>query len=184
MKYLIVPALAGAVLIAGCNKGAGTDGNATANATAAAPAAPVKIEPNPGNWEWTEKTELVEVTNVPDDVAAALQDQMNTEKTETECITPEQAKLDIIKFVKLDEDGACMAGNVTTAPGSFSAKVRCGKPGEEMQGEGEAKGIISPEAVSYTMEMNTNVPNTEGGMMKVKATRTGKRIGACEATGG
>ena len=160
----VFPGLASLAMLASCNS--------------------APVQPRPGLWEWTNDMKILDVQGVPEPMASQMRSRTPpVQPPEHECITPEEAAQDISKLTDIRSDKSCRFSEIKSAAGSFSGTAECGQPGEPIQGKGKLSGTVAPERIVIDIEMATTMamPGAGSGTVRMKMTRTGRRIGECPA---
>ncbi len=168
--------------LAACDSlGLGEPGVDLTNASIAEVAAEaVKVQQQrPGQWEITSQLVSLDVEGVPDDspMTAMLKQQIGQPKTDSQCLTEEDAKKAMVPQ-DVDPNNSCSFAHFRMKGGRIDAEMTCSAP----EGPGTLtmtqKGSYSPDSYDVTSTLTRaggTAPGENSTMtMKVSAKRTGE----------
>ncbi len=164
------------LLAAACSKGTGANTNEklTTNQVSAEAA---KLVLRPGRWETTTLITDMAIAGLP---ASALEAATGTRTTTTNCVTPEQAAKPDPQVFTGRKDADCTYQRFSLANAKIDAAMTCRPPKLPGTLALTLSGNHSPSAFAMGMTMKT-----EGvGAMTMKATVSGRHLGACTAAEG
>lgn len=163
------------LLLAACSKG--TDSNADGKLSAAEVSAEsAKLKLKPGQWE---TTTLITDMSVPGLPAESMKAATGTRTTTRNCVTPAQAAKPDASLFTGRKDANCTYQRFSMADAKIDAAMTCqpaGLPGAMAM---TLSGNHSATHFAMGMTMTTDTPGP--GAMTVKATVSGKHLGACTA---
>lgn len=172
MKRLVVAML---LLAAGCSKE--TDRNADGKLSASEVSAEAsKLVLKPGKWQTTTLITDMDVTGLP---ANMLEAATGTRTTTTNCVTPAQAARPDPQIFTGRKDVDCTYQRFSLADAKIDAAMTCNPPAGRLALT--LAGNHSPTAFAMGMTMKTDLPGA--GTMTMKATVSGKHLGACTPDG-
>ncbi len=170
------------LVLAGCDSlGIGEPSVDLRNATMAEVAAEaVKVQQQrPGQWDITSQLVSLNVEGVPADspMTAMLQQQIGKAKTDSQCLSEEDAKKAMVPQ-DVDPNNSCRFAHFRMKGGQIDAEMTCNAP----QGSGTLamtqKGSYSPDSYDVTSTLTRaggTAPGENSTMtMKVSAKRTGE----------
>lgn len=167
-------AIATLLILAGCSKG--TDRNADGKlSTKEVSAEADKLVLRPGRWETTTLITDIDVAGVPAEMMKAA---TGTRTTTTNCVTPEQAARPDPQTFTGRKDVDCKHQRFSLSNAKIDAAMTCRPPKAPGTLALTLSGNHSPDAFAMGMTMKTDGV----GAMTMKATVSGKHLGACTTT--
>lgn len=195
-----VAAAAAALLVAACGSqdknangsaagkaGDGAAGNsASAEAGGAGGAASGAQAMQPGQWEMVTQVTSVELPGAPPEAQAQLRAQQGQSRTDSRCITPEQAADPARDLVGSGQQSRnCQFSDRTFAGGVIRIHATCQQPGGPSRAEMSMEGRFTATTLEGTLTVNATGPNMTGGpgtqTLRASSTVRGRRIGECSA---
>ena len=177
-RYLGLAALA----LAGCDKGPDmTVRNAAATSAGAAGQGGARVPPRlqPGEWQLTMQTLLVDAKGVPDDAVAKLKTAYERSMTETQCLTPEQASRPLSEILAKRQNSKCTYESFDMAGGKITGRMIC-PGGQAGQMAMAMNGTYTP--TRYTINADMDIKSFDGAQsMKMTIRSVGTRTGDCAA---
>lgn len=172
--------LLGLLALAACDKGPEVK---VTNATPEEVAAKVKesrageLQLDPGQWQITTSLKLVDAQGMPAGALDQMKAAMQRSSTDTQCLTPEEAKRPNSGLFAGRENSRCKYDSFEMGGGKINASMRCpGASGGEMLMTME--GSYAPKSYKVEAVMSMNMPG-EGQKMKMAMQSSGTRIGEC-----
>ena len=157
---------------------------APADSGTAAPATPPAMAGallQPGQWELTATVRALDAPGVPPARQAALRQRLGRPIVDRTCMTEAQTR-DFARFANRDQLGhGCSIGDRVYANGIIRMQVSCPVPGRPGTMRMTTQGRYTP--TSLDLAMTQEVPGPSGAAMRMSATISGRRIGACPAGG-
>ncbi|HEX8533707.1 MAG TPA: DUF3617 domain-containing protein [Allosphingosinicella sp.] len=166
LGYLASAAL---IALAGCS--GGNKGEQSAEEVAKEMAS---LKMRPGQWEAT--NEIVSAT-APGLPPEALRSMVGQKRTESSCVTPEQAEKPSANFLAGQKGSDCTYQDFSMDDGRMTGTMNCSIPGMPGKTVMKMDGKYSPVAYDMNMDMEVGMPG--GVKMNVKARTTGRRTGEC-----
>jgi len=161
------------LLAAACSKG--TDRNADGKLSSSEVSAEAsKLVLKPGKWQTTTLITDMDVTGLP---AEMLEAATGTRTTTTNCVTPAQAARPDPQIFTGRKDVDCTYQRFSLANAKIDAAMTCNPPAPAGRLALVLAGNHSPTAFAMGMTMKTDFPGM--GAMTMKATVSGKHLGAC-----
>lgn len=172
------------VLVAGCGGPGGDAGIDLTNASIAevAEKAVGAQQQRPGQWEIATEVTAMEIEGMPEDspMAEMMKQQMGQKRTDTQCLTEEDAKKAMVPQ-DLDPNGNCRFARFKMGGGNIDATLSCAAPDGAGRMEVTQKGTYSPESYDLTSTMTRSGGEGIGANSTMSMKVTGKRIGECKA---
>jgi hypothetical protein len=164
------------------NKAAAATSANPATAAPAAPGAPAAASGErlqAGQWELTAMIRSIDAPGAPAGQQAALRRRLGRPLANRTCLTEAQTR-DFASFGnRVGPPRGCTIGDRVYANGIIRMSLSCSVPGRPGTIRATTVGRYTPT----TLEVATNqeTPGPGGGTMRMSATISGRRIGACPA---
>lgn len=162
-----------ALLLVACSKQPEA-GEKLTDAKVAAEAGKLRLQP--GQWETTTLIDAINVSGMPAD---AMKAATGTRTTTSNCVTPAQAARPDANILSGTKDGNCTYQRFSMANAKIDAAMTCSPPGIPGTMAMTLAGGYSPTAFDMGMDMKSDMPGNMA--LTMKATVSGKRVGACSA---
>lgn len=176
MKRMIAIA-APLALITACSGGGSADADGDGEISgeeAAEEVANANINITPGQWENTVQFTEFDIPNMPEEARGMMQQQMGQSRTDTSCITPEEAA-DPEASMFDDQNDDCSYTDFNMSNGNILIAGSCTPEG--MGGSMTMRMEGSYSATEYDMTMSMNAEGGPMGPMSLGGRVTGRYLG-------
>lgn len=136
-----------------------------------------KLVLRPGRWETTTLITDMNVAGLP---AEMMEAATGTRTTTSNCVTPAQAEKPDPQIFTGRDDVDCTYQRFSLANAKIDAAMTCRPPKAPGTVALTLAGNHSPTAFAMGMTMNTQLPGAGG--MTMKATVSGRHMGACTSS--
>ena len=134
-----------------------------------------------GQWEYTTRMKITDVSGIPAAMASQMQAASPPAQVHRECLSKPETRADIDKMFESNSNG-CKFTKTDAPANEIVGTVACNNP-NGMNGGGTLSGTIGPSDVNLTMALKTTMPSPADRNAKATVqmlmTMTGKRLGDC-----
>ena len=136
----------------------------------------------PGQWEHTMQFTSIEAPGVPEAQLAMMRQQMGQARTESSCLTPEQAAHPTGTMLNPGGSQNCQFSENVFAGGTIRVHGTCQQPGgasAQMNMDGTYTATTMNVQLSSEMTMPPGMPGPRS--LRMSGTMSGRRTGDCPA---
>jgi hypothetical protein len=136
----------------------------------------------PGQWEHTMQFTSIEAPGMPEAQMAAMRQMMGQPRTESECLTPQQAANPTGNMLNPQGGQNCQFSENTFAGGTIRVHGTCQQPGggsATMNMDGSYTATTMNVQLTSEVTMAQGMPGPRS--LRMSGTMTGRRTGDCPA---
>lgn len=130
----------------------------------------------PGKWRSTTQFSDISIPGMPPQVAQMMRQQMARGTSVEYCLKPEDVRRPGAEALGNDQTQDCRYEEWSHTGGKMRATIVC-----KMEGKGTMRSVMvgTGSSTSYRTTIDTTITHPQQGVMNMKGTVSGQRIGAC-----